>query len=90
MFRAPGLRPEPCPEEAWNLGPLLDCVPRVAQILAREGSLVLVVVENPRNPRWVYIHTPSGGGNWRQRGGSLMVNSGIALAVSTLLDGFTV
>lgn len=86
MFVAPGSEPEPCPEDAWALGPGIESVPMVAEILAREADLVLVMVEHPSNPRKIYVYTPSGGGDWRRKSDVLLGNLGAAIAVRTLLE----
>jgi len=67
LFRARNWEPEPCPEGAFDVGPLLDAVPSVAEIMAHEGALAMVFVEHPRNDTWVYVYTKRGGGEWRLR-----------------------
>lgn len=86
MFRAPGHHPEPCPEDAWGLGPVLESVPKVAEILARKGGLAFVIVENPRNPRMVYMYTRRGGGHWQDRSIVLASGLGASTAVRSLLE----
>lgn len=83
LFQLPGYRPEPCPEDAWKLGPHPEYVPKVAEVLGREGGLILVMVEHPGNPNWVFVWTRSGGGHWQLRSDGAQV-----FAVDTLLEPF--
>ena len=86
LFEAPGRNPEPCPEAAWGLGPTLDVVPQVAEILAREGELTFVMVEHPGNPKMVYMYTARNGGHWQSKTVLLSGCMGASTAIKTLLE----
>ncbi len=86
MFRMLGKKPEPCPEDAWKLGPTIEACPKVAEILAREGELVLVFVQSPTLSQMVYVYTPGGGGIWRSKTTLLMGRLGKSLAVQSLFE----
>ena len=86
LFRIPGFDPEPCPEGAWELGPTLEVIPQVAEILAREAQLPVVMVEHPGNPKMVYVYTIRGGGHWQKKITVLTGGLGATTAVKTLLE----